>query len=253
MGLLLGGMTALSAAGQTIVITSFQRGGIIVWSNSVPTMYYNVQWAGALSGAPAWQTNYTSLMDIQSAYSFVTAKVPVYYRITATSNATAPSGAGAAVPKTGQTNSYRAGDDGDLEKGYTWPSPRFSPGASGDATNTVTDNLTGLVWARNASLGGLMNWGAAVDYCTNLEYGGYSDWRLPNRHELFSLLDDGKNNPSLPDGHPFSGVQSSWYWTSTTDAGNTDRGWCIGLGTGILWYYDKDPNNFYVWPVRGGL
>ena len=27
----------------------------------------------------------------------------------------------AAVPKTGQTTSYAAGDDGDLEKGVAWP------------------------------------------------------------------------------------------------------------------------------------
>ena len=43
------------------------------------------------------------------------------------------------VPKTGQTTSYRTHDDGDLEKGVTWPSTRFTDNGDG----TVTDNLTG--------------------------------------------------------------------------------------------------------------
>jgi len=45
----------------------------------------------------------------------------------------------APVPKTGQTTSYASGDDGDLELGTAWPSPRFTDHGNG----TVTDNLTG--------------------------------------------------------------------------------------------------------------
>jgi len=48
--------------------------------------------------------------------------------------------------KTGQTTSYKTGDDGDLKKGVAWPSPRFT-----DHGNTVTDNLTGLMWTKNAN------------------------------------------------------------------------------------------------------
>jgi hypothetical protein len=33
---------------------------------------------------------------------------------------------GAQVPKTGQTEFYATGDDGDLEKGVNWPNPRFN-------------------------------------------------------------------------------------------------------------------------------
>ena len=52
----------------------------------------------------------------------------------------------APVPKTGQTVMYRSQDDGDLQKGVAIPSPRFVD--NGD--ETVTDNLTGLVWLKNA-------------------------------------------------------------------------------------------------------
>ena len=93
-----------------------------------------------------------------------------------------------AIPKTGQTTSYQTGDDGTYQKGVAWPSPRFI--VQGD-TNTVMDNLTGLMWARNANLGGAMTWSNAVVYCEGLTYGGHSDWRLPNRRELLSLVNDG--------------------------------------------------------------
>ena len=51
------------------------------------------------------------------------------------------------VEKTGQTTSYATGDDGDLEKGLAWPNPRFTDNEDG----TVTDNLTGLIWLKNAN------------------------------------------------------------------------------------------------------
>ncbi len=50
------------------------------------------------------------------------------------------------VPRTGQTISYAAGDDGDLQKEVAWPKPRFTDLGDG----TVTDNLTGLIWTKNA-------------------------------------------------------------------------------------------------------
>ena len=53
----------------------------------------------------------------------------------------------APVEKTGQTTSCAAGDDGALKKGVAWPSPRFTDNADG----TVSDNLTGLIWLKQAN------------------------------------------------------------------------------------------------------
>ncbi|MGA9347827.1 MAG: hypothetical protein WBW48_03355 [Anaerolineae bacterium] len=46
--------------------------------------------------------------------------------------------------KTGDTytDGGVTGEDGELLKGVTWPSPRFTDNGNG----TVTDNLTGLIW-----------------------------------------------------------------------------------------------------------
>jgi hypothetical protein len=46
----------------------------------------------------------------------------------------------APVPQTGQTTSYAAGDDGAIQAGVPWPSPRFTDHGNG----TVRDNLTGF-------------------------------------------------------------------------------------------------------------
>ena len=62
----------------------------------------------------------------------------------------------ARVPKTGQTQCYDAsaaidcagtGQDGAFQKGVAWPNPRFTDNSNG----TVTDNLTGLIWLKNAN------------------------------------------------------------------------------------------------------
>ena len=57
----------------------------------------------------------------------------------------------APVHKTGQIAQFAAGDDGDLSRGISWPEPRFID--SGDGT--VKDQLTGLIWLKNADCFGL--------------------------------------------------------------------------------------------------
>jgi hypothetical protein len=162
----------------------------------------------------------------------------------------------ARVPKTGQTTSYATGDDGDLEKGVAWPSPRFTDNGDG----TVTDNLTGLIWLKDANCFSTKTWANALTSANTLNSGecGLTDgsaegnWRLPNIRELMSLLDYGRLDPALPSLHPFSGVQLSSYWTSTmTASGSPNYAWLVGLRYGSLETYHKD-NSYYVWPVRGG-
>jgi len=53
---------------------------------------------------------------------------------------------------------------------------------------TVTDNVTGLVWAQDQSDRG-MDWDEAKTYCSNLTLGGFDDWRLPSLKELWSIRD----------------------------------------------------------------
>jgi hypothetical protein len=151
------------------------------------------------------------------------------------------------VAKTGQTTSYAAGDDGDLQKGVAWPDPRFTDNRDG----TVTDNLTGLMWAKDANAEGSKTWSSAVDYSNNLTLGNYSDWRLPNIKELLSLFDYSQLDPMLPIDYPFTNVQDYYYWTSTADSRSpTQDAW------GVVPYSGNRSStghggHCYVWPVRG--
>jgi hypothetical protein len=173
------------------------------------------------------------------------------------------------LSKTGQTISYGTGDDGAIQAGVTWPSPRFVDNADG----TVTDNLTGLVWLKNANctdtVGGIaivskLPWADALTWSNALANGacGLSDgstagqWRLPNVNELESLVDYSNANPPLPTGHPFTNVILGGYWSSTSAIGSSPPcAYYVDMINGMANYVDKTDlnSNHYVWPVRGVL
>src|SRR3990167_6921927 len=159
--------------------------------------------------------------------------------------------------ETGQTTCYNSsgtviacpgtGQDGEIRAGVAWPTPRFT--VSGDC---VTDNLTGLMWTKNANLPGTSKtWQQAIDYANGLSLCGYTDWRLPNRKELHSLTDFSRYNPALPSGHPFLNVQSCCYWSATSFASYTDDAWIVSMWDGYVYFNVKSRRN-YVWPVRSG-
>ena len=159
------------------------------------------------------------------------------------------------IPVTGQTTSYATGDDGDLQKGVA-RAIRFTDNGNG----TVTDNLTGLIWLKNADCFGQGRiWVDALSDSNGLNTGecgltdgsSAGDWRLPNYKELFSLVGVASYNPALPAGHPFVNVQSYYYWSSTTYADYAGYAWGVGLYNGYVEGGDKADYN-HVWPVRGG-
>lgn len=114
----------------------------------------------------------------------------------------------------------------------------------------VLDKETGLVWAR-ATPAPQMDWMSAMLHCQNLNIGGRKGWRLPTVEELASLVDVTRSNPTLPVGHPFLNVPSSYYWSSTTCADNSVYAWYVGFYNGYVGYLVKS-SNLYVRAVRGG-
>lgn len=194
------------------------------------------------------------------------------------------------LPRTGQTACYSAegvvipcagtGQDGDGQAGVAWPASRFTDNKDG----TVTDNLTGLVWLKDADCtetvggiergSGLLDWPSALAWCNKLSSPGCGlsdnsaagDWRLPNINELRSLLDYGRHDPALPAGHPFANVRSVWYWSSTTNPVYTGGAFNVGMSRGSIHVTSKVrpvtggasrveskiDARLGVWPVRGG-
>lgn len=188
------------------------------------------------------------------------------------------------LPQTGQTLCYDAaggviactgtGQDGEKLAGKPSPAPRFT-----ESNGTVTDNLTGLVWLKNAgcfeTVGGItkgtdaahstLTWSAALTWSNSLKSGdcdltdgsAAGDWRLPNVTELESLVDAQKANPALTTGHPFTSIQNVYYyWSSTTfvDAvfGTANaNAWFVDMSDGYVSNISKG-DSLYVWPVRDG-
>lgn len=119
-----------------------------------------------------------------------------------------------------------------------------------DKDLTILDRKTGLIWLKNANyFEKIMTWKEAVDACNSLTIAG-GGWRLPERFELEGLLDLARHDPALPQGHPFKNVQSFGYWSATTHAVHASRAWAVGMSYGVVYYYFKTGNSFYVWPVR---
>ena len=103
------------------------------------------------------------------------------------------------------------------------------------------------------------NWVDAQVVCNLKTVGNRKGWRLPTVHELASLIDPSNpaGNPDLPAGTAFfSNVQSSIYWSATTDAGDSAKAWEVNFFFGNLaGGPESEAKNLtnYVWCVRGGL
>lgn len=172
----------------------------------------------------------------------------------------------APVPQTGQTTCWGTdgvvvdcstdglGQDGDVRAGVVPPDPRFTDNGDG----TITDNLTGLIWLKNANCFGQRNWeqaladaNALADPQCGLSDGSVpGDWYLPNRKELRSLLDAENFDPALPTGHPFINVTNGFYWSSTTAAFSPRSAWNVDFGAGSSAGAGKGSARF-VTAVRG--
>ena len=102
--------------------------------------------------------------------------------------------------------------------------------------DTVADSLTGLMWQRKID-SSVMDWDQAVDYCTNVlnlqQYGGYSDWRLPNPFEFTSIVDRQNPDPSI-DLSVFPGTPSDFFWTSLADPLAEPYAWSMHFKGGSL-------------------
>ena len=155
----------------------------------------------------------------------------------------------------GEIDCEGTGQDGDLQKGVEWPNPRFTDHGDG----TVTDNLTGLIWLKDANCFGPQTWSEALSDCNGLASGSCGltdgssagDWRLPNYRELFSLVDAENYSPALPSGHPFVNVRIYNYWSSTSYTYDTYKSWHVDTHNGMVDTISKEVN-YHVWPVRGG-
>ena len=123
----------------------------------------------------------------------------------------------------------------------------------------VKDNITGLIWEVKQDADGIVNYDNPHDadnsytwYDSNLEtnggekgtsgdgkdtedfinklntetFGGYDEWRLPNRQELRSIVNYGQTQPSI-DITYFPNTQDKAYWSSSSFFYADGRAWGV--------------------------
>lgn len=77
----------------------------------------------------------------------------------------------------------------------------------------------------------LLDWGQALRYCTQLQWASFTDWRLPNRAELLSLVNRQKRTPAVNDVLA-QNTKDNVYWSSSTDSEQPELAYYISFFSG---------------------
>jgi alpha-tubulin suppressor-like RCC1 family protein len=146
-------------------------------------------------------------------------------------------------------------------------------------TGTLIDTSTGLMWKRcsegqtwdivdevckgpnGTSLALPLTWKDALQRAHDvnrpkvdpLKVGedlGYSDWRLPNRNELASLVEHQCSSPAI-NAAVFPSTVAAPYWSSSPNAGNAQQAWSVDFNDGRVNGVAKT-GSAYARLVRGG-
>jgi hypothetical protein len=118
-----------------------------------------------------------------------------------------------------------------------WPMPN-APSTGGphpfdydtSTAGIVVDKVTGLTWQQTVDADTLTQPDAAA-LCSSLTLAGFSDWRLPTRIELISLIDDTRVGPAI-DEAAFPDTPGTFFWTSTVVANDPGSVWGVAFDNG---------------------
>ncbi|MDV7145447.1 DUF1566 domain-containing protein [Tropicimonas sp. TH_r6] len=122
------------------------------------------------------------------------------------------------VPDTSQTACYDATDEitcpaeGEAFYGQDAQTNTTPMSYTDNGDGTVTDNVTGLIWAQSPDLNGdgeitvadKLSYEGSLAFAESSELAGYDDWRIPTIKEMYSLMN-------------FQGVDPSGYQTDGSE------------------------------------
>ena len=138
----------------------------------------------------------------------------------------------------------------------------------------VLDNETNLIWEVKQNKDGVQDYGNPrvqnygnpndadntytwdessqkfINPLNAAHFGGFSDWRLPSRGELETLVDSNRKNPAIDTAY-FPNTQSVFYWSSNPSSNNTSIAWGVNFSNGNDNYNYKS-YSLYVRAVQGG-
>ena len=106
-----------------------------------------------------------------------------------------------------------------------------------DGEEAIRDSSTSLLWQKTYVSD--KSWKEALEYCENLEYACYTDWRLPNKNELVTLLDYSKTEVLSS----FPGMTANVFASSTprlSSGGISGSIWSVSMKEGRIDYVLSD-------------
>ena len=144
----------------------------------------------------------------------------------------------------------------------TTPDSEFTDNGDG----TVTHHETGLMWKQcpeglsgaSCATGTVTSysWSLALQQSEGLNAGGgfagYTDWRVPNKKELRSIVELQCAFPSINENYfPNMSSGSFYYWTASTDPNSVNKALMVLFSIGLDYSYFKS-SSYDVILVRGG-
>lgn len=125
---------------------------------------------------------------------------------------------------------------------------------------TVTDLATDLMWAQcvvgvsgvscDNGAAEAMNWAAALEHAQTSDLAGYSDWRLPNIKELYSLVDFNRVEPAI-NLNVFPSTTADYTWSSSPMIDFAQDSWFVNFKAGLNWFKGRS-SDMLVRLVRSG-
>ncbi|ERJ32115.1 DUF1566 domain-containing protein [Campylobacter concisus] len=114
----------------------------------------------------------------------------------------------------------------------------------------VRDDIYKLMWQDGDLPPFRMYYDKAVQYCENLNFAGFDDWRLPTVNELLSIIDYSKYSSAMNLAFKYADIPSGKYWSSTKSADDSSDVWVVDFDNGEDFRYSVSSHKGLVRCVR---
>lgn len=156
-------------------------------SNSAPILPSGIQNV-TININTLYEEQFTAYDPDGDSITFSATGLPLWLTLNSSSGLLSGTPTGTGV----HTITYTATDSHNASSSISYTITVKDPSESGrftrnDATDIVTDTVTGAMWQDNAIVAdwtSVRNWSSSVSYCDGLVFGGYSDWHMPTLEEL---------------------------------------------------------------------
>ncbi len=98
----------------------------------------------------------------------------------------------------------------------------FVPDFLDNDDGTVTDRVAQLMWRQTVD-GVTRDWEGSIQYCEDLVFAGFDDWKLPSNKELSSTVDLRKQKPAIDTEFFPDTDYKAYYWSRTPETRDAFR------------------------------